>query len=502
MLEICKSVEKSCNVDGFKTVFEVDVVQSIQDTSTSAQSESEILYNTISEIQNKIDELNSDIDKLTNHADGIDYIVAVASGVICGFVDVLFVNDLSLEKANEWGDNKVNDFVLKIAKKQGYEGEDLSDAVKFLEDKFPIAADKATNAFGGGYNHHLRDFSHHPTPVGLFFSLLTQFTKCVYGTNTAGIFSVYKLQQEDLVLIGRNFQEKLLFGVVHWFFHMVSDMAGSSGSIADGKTGTGLPGPLVSLLKELSALPFFKNLNEKGYKTFSVWISKLFNGTLLGNHDENGKIISPVKFDLRTEIGLLPQLGKQAIPIIINECVVRGFYFVRRLGVELKSNSIKSLEELIQINWKNILPFNNRTIVRMLTISLGTFVTIDLADAAIESAIKSGGFAAGFAKNMIVKVNFVGIGRFSIAVFSDVKMGVQRQKKINEVTILMNEQISCYNATSAITLKSLLDLIESTSEENEASRQSIQDSQKAASDNILKAKNLFEDNQHDLEELL
>lgn len=502
MLEISKSVEKSFDCDGLKAEFVADIVTYSPESSIANQNEAELIYKTIGEIQDRIDELNSDIDKLTNHADGVDYIVAVASGVICGFIDVLFVSDLSFEKANEWGNDKVNDFVLKIAKKQGYEGEDLSDAVQFLEDKFPIAADKATNAFGGGYNHHLRDFSHHPTPVGLFFSLLTQFTKCVYGTNTAGFFSVYKLQQEDLVLIGRNFHEKLLFGVVHWFFHMVSDMAGSSGSISEGKTGTGLPGPLVSLLKELSALPFFKNLNEKGYKTFSVWISKLFNGTLLGEHDENGKIISPVKFDLRTEIGLLPQLGKQAIPIIINECVVRGFYFVRRLSLELKSNSIRNLKELNQINWKNVLPFNNRTIVRMLTISLGTFVTIDLADAAIESAIKSGGFVAGFAKNMIVKVNFVGIGRFSIAVFSDVKMGMQKQKKINEVTILLNEQISCYNATAAITLKSLLDLIESTSAANEASRQSIQDSQKAAAYNILQAKTLCEDNQHDLEELL
>lgn len=502
MLEISKSVEKSFDCDGLKTEFVVDVVTYTQETSVAIRTESELIYKTIDEIQNKIDELNSDIDKLTNHADGLDYIVAVASGVVCGFIDVLFVSDLSFEKANEWGDSKVNDFVLKIARKQGYEGEDLSAAVRFLENKFPIAADKATNSFGGGLQHHLRDFSHHPTPVGLLFSLLTQFTKCVYGTNTAGVFQVYKLKQEDLILIGNNFQEKLLLGVVHWFFHMVSDMAGSSGSIAAGKTGTGLPGPLVSLLKELSSLPFFKNLNEDGYKKFSVWISKLFNGTLLGERDENGKIISPIKFDLRTEIGLLPQLGKQAIPIIINECIVRGFYFVRHLSIELKSNSIKNLKELNRINWKNVLPFNNRTIVRMLTISLGTFVTIDLADAAIESAIKSGGFVAGFAPNMIVKINFVGIGRFSIAVFSDVKMGVQRQKKVNEVINLINEQISCYNATSAITLKSLLNLIENTSAINETSRQKIQDNQKNAADNILQAKNLLEDNQHDLEELL
>ena len=346
MLEICKSVENSLNCEGLKTEFVADVVSCVQDTSVVSQNESELIYNTIYEIQNRIDELNSEIDKLTNHADGIDYIIAVASGVICGFVDVLFVSDLSFEKANEWGDSKVNDFVLKIAKKQGYEGDDLSDAVRFLENKYPIAADKATNAFGGGLQHHLRDFSHHPTPIGLFFSLLTQFTKCVYGTNTAGFFQVYKLKPEDLVLIGRNLQEKLLFGVVHWFFHMVSDMAGSSGSIAAGKTGTGLPGPLVSLLKEISSLPFFKKLNKDGYKEFSVWISKLFNGTLLGEHDENGKLLKPVKFDLRTEIGLLPQLGKQAIPIIINECVVRGFYFIRRFSAELKANDVKNLNEL------------------------------------------------------------------------------------------------------------------------------------------------------------
>lgn len=502
MLEICKSVEKSFDCEGLKTVFEADVVQCVPDTSLAAQSESELIYNTIYDIQSRIDELNTDIDKLTNHADGLDYMVAVASGVICGFVDVLFVSDLSFEKANEWGGDKVNDFVLKIAQKQGYEGEDLSDAVRFLENKFPIAADKATNAFGGGLQHHLRDFSHHPTPVGLFFSLLTQFTNCVYGTNTAGFFQVYKLNEEDFVLIGKNIQEKLLFGVVHWFFHMVSDMAGSSGSIAAGKTGTGLPGPLVSLLKELSSLPFFKNLNEDGYKEFSVWISKLFNGTLLGTHDENGKIISPIKFDLRTEIGLLPQLVKQAIPILINECVVRGFYFIRRLSVEIKSNDIKNFKELKKIDWRSVLPFNNRTIVRMLTISLGTFVTIDLADAAIESVIKSGGFVAGFAKNMIVKVNFVGIGRFSIAVFSDAKMGIQRQQKVIDVINLMNEQISCYNAASAITLKSLLDSIENASTANEASRRKIQDSQKAAAENIQQAQNLLEESQHDLEELL
>lgn len=390
----------------------------------------------LEENQKVIDKLNADIDKLTNHADGLDYMVAVASGILAGVIDIIFVEDFSFERANVLGGEKVNDFVLKVARSQGYKGDDLNGAVKFLEEKFPIAADKAINDFGGGRQHHLRDFSHHPTPVGLFFSFLTQFTGKVYGTDVAGVFKVVPLKEGDLILVGKNLPEKVTFGIINWFFHMVSDMAGSSGSIHAGKDGTGLPGPIVSLLKEISALPIFKNLDENGYKEFSVWISKLFNGTLLGKRDDNGKLI-PIKFDLRTEIGVAMQLGQQAIPVIINECIVRGFYFIRRLFMEIRENDISKISDLKNINWENTLPFKNRTVIRMLTISTGTMTAIDLADAAIESG--------GIGLNMLVKVNFVGIGRFAIAVGSDVKMGVKRSKLRNEKIVLMNEQIFLLN---------------------------------------------------------
>lgn len=398
----------------------------------------------LAENEKVIAELNVNIDKLTNHADGIDYMVAVASGVLAGIIDIVFVEDFSLEKANEWGNDKTNNFVVKIAQKQGYEGDDVYGAVKFLEEKFPLAADKATNDFGGGLQHHLRDFSHHPTPVGLFFSFLTQFTGKVYGTDVTGIFKIVELKDGDLILVGKNFPEKVTFGVVNWFFHMISDIAGSSSSILEGKVGTGLPGPLVALLKEISALPIFKSMNEKGYKEFSVWISKLFNGTLLGKRDENGKLI-PLKFDLRTELGVAQQLGKQAIPVIINECIVRGFYFIRRFFMEIRDHNVKKIADLKNINWENTLPFKNRTVIRMLTISTGTMTAIDLADAAIESAVKSGGVGPAFVSNMLVKVNFVGVGRFAIAVGSDVKMGVKRSKLRNERIVAMNEQIFLLN---------------------------------------------------------
>lgn len=163
------------------------------------------IYNNISEIDEKlgaiyqsVDVLNSEIDSLTNHADGIDYTVAVASGIIAGIIDSVWVGEFSMDRANEWGNDKVNNFVVKIAQNQGYEGNDLEGAIRHLEEKFPIAADQATNAFGGGKQHHLRDFSHHPTTVGLFFSLLTQFTGKIYGTDVDGVYNVVSVDATEL----------------------------------------------------------------------------------------------------------------------------------------------------------------------------------------------------------------------------------------------------------------------------------------------------------------
>lgn len=445
-MESCVNIKNTC--DDFEVEFEVQPLIDAKNGSDERQRNIDAglseIDQRLSENQQVLDELNAGIEKLTNHADGLDYMIAVASGILAGAIDIIFVEDFSLEKANEWGTEKTNNFVVKMAQKKGYKGNDLAGAVSWLEDHYHIAADGATGAFGGGLQHHLRDFSHHPTPVGLIFSFLTQFTGKVYGTDTAGRFLIVDVKEKDFVLIGKNFPEKVTFGVINWFFHMVSDMAGSYGSVLKGKPGTGLPGPLVSFLKEISALPFFRKTNGQGYKEFSVWISKLFNGTLLGKRDENGKLI-PLPFDLRTEIGVMHQLGQQAIPVIINECIVRGFYFIRRFYMEIKINDVQQVSDLKHISWENTLPFKNRTVIRMLTIATGTMTAIDLADAAIEAAIKSGGINPAFVPNMLVKVNFVGVGRFAVAVASDVKMGVDRAKLRNKRIAAMNERICLLN---------------------------------------------------------
>ena len=83
-----------------------------------------------------------------------------------------------------------------------------------------------------------------------------------------------------------------------------------------------------------------------------------------------------------------------------------GFNFIRRFYMEIKINDVQQVSDLKHISWENTLPFKNRTVIRMLTIATGTMTAIDLADAAIEAAIKSGGINPAFVPNMLVKVKF------------------------------------------------------------------------------------------------
>ena len=398
-------------------------------------AEAKVEVSCIDRLNTELDQVNQELEHFTNHADKMDYALAITSGVLAGLVDSLFVGEFSLEYANQWGNQQIESLVLRIAKYQGYGGNDLAQAVKYLEDAFPIAADKATAAFGGGLQHHLRDFTHHPTPVGLVCSILTQFTGNAYGTDVTGAFQCVPLGEDALDLIGKSFPEKILRGVIYWFFHMVSDVAGSSGSVRKGSLGTGLPGPLVSLLKELSSTPLFKKQDTKGNKEFSVYISKLFNGTLLGERDASGSLI-PLKFDFRTEVGATMQLGKQTVPVIINECVVRAFFLLRQLSKELSREAIQDWSDIDKINWKAIVPFHDRTVDRMLTIASMTFTVADTGDAALHAAIESGGNWVLFSGRFITRFNYVGAGRAALSIVREVSNEKKEMQLIHEKRLL------------------------------------------------------------------
>lgn len=356
--------------------------------------------------ESTIFKLQQKIDKMTSNADMLDYFVAVSSGILCSMLDILWVGDFCLANGRKVISDSADKLVIRVAKLFGCKNDEIRKSVAYLETIFPLAADGNTPNFGGGLQHHLRDFAHHPTIVGLIFSLLTQFTEISYGTDVAGNFIAVPVVENSKQYIGTNMIDKIFKGTIIWFFHLISDMAGSK-STAGLSGGTGIPGPILSLAKELSSLPFIKGLKVDG-GTLSLFLSKMFNGTLFAKRGDNGKIIEEtiVKMDLRGELGALLELGKQAIPVIANECIVRAFYFIRRLFFEIKINDIKNINEFSKIEWEKIKPYKNPTLTRMLTISTGVFTTIDISEAVIT-------------KKYFVSVNYIGVGRFTVALGSE-----------------------------------------------------------------------------------
>ncbi|WP_278725802.1 hypothetical protein [Finegoldia magna] len=377
-------------------------------------SNQEVPPTEVNEFESIIFDLDSQINILSSKADKWDCLVALGSGVACAMMDILWTKDFSLIEGRDLANDKVENLVRKTAQMMGCDSDDLKKCVKFLEDKFPIPSDGNTPDFGGGLQHHLRDFAHHPTIIGLIFSLLTQFTYKSYGTDVAGNFMIVDVPEKSRIYIGEDTSSKIINGTIVWFFHLISDIAGSS-STAGLSGGTGIPGPILSIAKEMSCLPIFKNIH-KNDTSLSVLLSKMFNGTLFAKHDENGQIIrdSIVKLDFRGEIGFAVEIEKQAIPVVANECIVRTFYMIRQLARQIKEIKITRIEDFKKINIKEILPFNSPTLTRMLTIATGVFTALDVSEAVVT-------------KKYWVSINYVEVGRFTLALGDEMVWALKRR---------------------------------------------------------------------------
>lgn len=370
--------------------------------------------------------------------DKYDVVLAISSGTLTAALDIIWVNDISFTDAHAWGSEQIDGFVMKVAKSIGYRGNDIAGAIKKLEDDFPMDGDLLTKEFGSGSYHHLLDFSHHPTPVGLLFSLLMQFTGKGYGTDTTGIFVTYDIPDWN----PKNFEESIYLGTVSWLFHIVSDIAGSSGTRRMGKEGTGLPGPLLSFLKEISAIPGIRSIagktnpkqsvNKESNYSFSVICSKMFNGTLLGEHDENEKPVlhQNLRFDLRTELGIVHESikSKQYIPVALNDLIISSFYSVRRFLIQIEEKQIDNIDSLKEIEINKCLPWKNEAIRHMRMIGAATFSSIDITASGIKAALKNKDNPTGFALDFMQGINYWGLGNFALASNSEFLLGMQKMQ--------------------------------------------------------------------------
>lgn len=319
---------------------------------------------------------------------------------------------------------------------------------------FKVAQDSAWEGKKIGVsakNHHLADLAHHPTPLGLVSSIIVQFLRVGTFVNNDGKMCFVFIEPSKkelseiiipafltgflnwLVMIAKNKIEdeadikipKAISRLAHtisstpilieivkcadnWFGHLVSDMGGSKNTAGG---GMGIPGVFVSLLHELCWIPGISN----------TCLPQIVNDLYVKQ-----------KVDLRHELAYVDNIKIQAIPVMLNEVFVRASYMLVILGRELSTK-----EDITKVNWNLVIPFNNRTVDRMIAVSTMTFNMVDTGDAALRAAVESGGNFVLFSGRFVARYNYVGAGRAALAIVKEVSNEVKETQLIHEKMLLM-----------------------------------------------------------------
>jgi len=284
------------------------------------------------------------------NCDKYDYMIAGTCGLIGGLIDVFFVGLPGQGPLTHFTDDMTGRAVQKFATLNGWsgprEGKDpTASAIGFLERNYRVNYDHRHGGDVDGLfnmstkNHHIKSLAHSPDLVGLFFSILDQFTSNSHFVDDGKIISV---DTEIFELKGANLASKLFAGFVNWLAHLFSDVAGSSG--AQGR-GSGIPIPFYSLLQ-------FVNVGEFGQhkQSFAKIAVQVF---------EQG-------YDFRHGMAL-------AIPVLVTELLTRISWVVKQQFYHQKP-------------WAECIPsVNNPELRRMILIAHGSLCLVDTADATLRS---------------------------------------------------------------------------------------------------------------------
>lgn len=196
--------------------------------------------------------------------DRYDFLMGAVTGVAAGLLDAYGVKKPGEGILGEITDKKIDNAVMYFAKKRGWKPKSLQSnnvrsAIGYLEDpqkymrdnkniSHQINYDQKTTIETGGKvdnlsykNHHLKSLGHSPDFIGLIFSVLNQFTSTSSFISNGKIITI---DSKSLELIGENFPAKVFCGCSNWFWHLMSDVAGSSGSTI---RGAGIPIPFYNL---------------------------------------------------------------------------------------------------------------------------------------------------------------------------------------------------------------------------------------------------------------
>ena len=408
-MENNKSLLFELNIENDKYVFPTTISDALIDAN-----------NELCDLEERFGESIDTINMLTPDCDKYDYILSASSGALCGIVDIFLVGKPGESPLGDITDKWFADRTIDFAKICGYKGnkDSISSAIRYLEKKFKIPYDQSV---GGEIfrefinltptNHHFKSLGHNPTLLGLFFSILNQFTNTSEFVSNGELISLNNSDGE-FELRGNNVVSRLFCGFANWIGHLISDVSGSSSSKG---RGMGIPSPIWAWSNDVIAI---KNKLNIPVSEFDESVNKLAL-TLF----EKG-------YDVRFQT-------TQTIPVFVNEMVVRLMYSIRRL---IKYYiTIPKEERSFSLLWKSCEPFSNATVKRMLTIAHGTFCMIDVSDATIHGLVD--GIGSFNITEFFLRLNIVGVGRFTISLYGEAKRGIQLTKAKKDTLFIRREKV-------------------------------------------------------------
>lgn len=355
---------------------------------------------------------NRNLIQSKDKCDKYDYLISVACGAIGGMIDIFLVGSPGDSVLGKWSDKQVDNAVKKFAKVCGWsprkdKADNIGSAIGFLEKKFRVNYDHrhsgdVNNLFSmSAKNHHMKSLAHSPDVIGLFFSILNQFTSTATFISDGQLITV---KTETFELYGSNFVSKVFCGVANWFGHIMSDIAGSSGGRGNKGRGTGV------------VMPFYELFGLCKFGKFSVGKDKQDLATIATRAFQEG-------YDFR--FGLAT-----AIPVIITNLSIKLIWGLRRrfqYGKPLKECFPSKKHDDLRV---------------MLLVGNGTLCVIDGFDAGIRSG---GNFLIFF-----MRLNLIAWYKLVTLVFKEVyiRVGIktplqaylESYKRVNEaLTGYLNE---------------------------------------------------------------
>ena len=340
--------------------------------------------------------------------DETDYLIAVFCGVMAGAVDAFFVGkpnigentensvlgkavdnlsekfvekfaDINIAKDNKAYDLIREDLLKKnlpkseynlrlkeelekrgipanFSRDKGYQGfRGNGSKLVYLENKYRVSYDQSNKSKLKGDipfslspdNHHLKSIAHWPDLIGLMVSIFDQFTGKTTFISDGAIYR--ETPDQNLPFLrGSSFTQKIFFGFVNWFGHLISDFCGSHSSRG---RGDGIP------------IPFFGVFTACDFGSFSYGESDTQSGLSLSQLAvkvyENG-------YDARFALTM-------AIPVILQDLMIRFIWALKAHFVHGKP-------------WEECIPSDKHKDLRMmLLVGNASLCMVDGTDALLRS---------------------------------------------------------------------------------------------------------------------